>query len=354
MADTHDSRKRKAGAFGGDDSSKRSKQQPRGKQGKGSWNKNAEAFKNRSIQPGDSGIWATCDKGREGKCIAELRDLFGSYAEELYSDQLAAEAMDVDDDMEMDLEASIKAEVEGIKKPTQEPLFIPIKLDVQCVLFFRTRAPIEPVSFVRHICRDALNNPGRKRTRFAKRLSPMTLMGRASEEGLDEVAKKVLAPHFHKDPPEHRKFAIRPTLRNHNVLKRDVIIQKVAAMVGHGHKVDLKNYDDLIVVEAYTNVCGMSVVPSDFEELKRYNLAEIFSPTPKEQPKAEAIKAAPEETSNDAKEVAEEESETKPAEVAAPAEETAPAEPAKTESASTENVPAESTEVAAEVAEEKS
>jgi len=29
----------------------------------------------------------------------------------------------------------------------------------------------------------------------------------------------------------------------------------------------------------------MSVVPSDFEELKRYNLAEIFDPTPKEQPK---------------------------------------------------------------------
>lgn len=39
---------------------------------------------------------------------------------------------DADDDDELDLEASIKAEVAGIKKPTQEPLFIPIKLDVQC------------------------------------------------------------------------------------------------------------------------------------------------------------------------------------------------------------------------------
>lgn len=28
------------------------------------------------ILPGDHGIWATCDKGREGKCTGELRDLF--------------------------------------------------------------------------------------------------------------------------------------------------------------------------------------------------------------------------------------------------------------------------------------
>lgn len=114
-----------------------------------------------------------------------------------------------------------------------------------------------------------------------------------------------------------------------------MIIQKVASLVGPGHKVDLKNYDDLILVEFYTvslvptllylrlsplfpfffhlsfhthaplshqilsyakdekcranviqNVCGMAVVPSDFEELKRYNLAEIFDPSPKEQPKS--------------------------------------------------------------------
>jgi tRNA acetyltransferase TAN1 len=28
------------------------------------------------------------------------------------------------------------------------------------------------------------------------------------------------------------------------------------------------------------NVCGMSVVGNDFEELKRFNLAEIYQPTP--------------------------------------------------------------------------
>ena len=45
---------------------------------------------------------------------------------------MAAENDDNDEDEELDLEASIKAEVAGIKKPTREPLFVPIKLDVQC------------------------------------------------------------------------------------------------------------------------------------------------------------------------------------------------------------------------------
>jgi tRNA acetyltransferase TAN1 len=43
----------------------------------------------------------------------------------------------------------------------------------------------------------------------------------------------------------------------------------------------------------------MSVVPSDFEELKKYNLAEIFNPSPKGQP-VETSKEQPEQTTKDA------------------------------------------------------
>lgn len=48
-------------------------------------------------------------------------------------------------------------------------------------------------------------NPQRKRTRHVQRLSPVTLMSRASEEGLDTLASEVLAPHFHQEPVERRK-----------------------------------------------------------------------------------------------------------------------------------------------------
>lgn len=53
-----------------------------------------------------------------------------------------------------------------------------------------------------------MNNKTRKRTRFALRLTPMTLMGRASTEGLEQVALKVLAPHFHQEPFRARTVCI--------------------------------------------------------------------------------------------------------------------------------------------------
>ena len=36
------------------------------------------------------------------------------------------------------------------------------------------------------------------------------------------------------------------------------------------------------VTNVSQNICGVSVVDSDFEKLKRFNLAEIFEPTPRE------------------------------------------------------------------------
>ncbi|KAL8831410.1 MAG: hypothetical protein Q9191_000889 [Dirinaria sp. TL-2023a] len=64
-------------------------------------------------------------------------------------------------------------------------------------------------------------------------------------------------------------------------MKRDDVIKQVATAVGPQHSVDLKEYDLLILLDIYKNVLGMSVVGSDFEKLKRFNLAEIYDPTPK-------------------------------------------------------------------------
>ncbi|KAK0934495.1 hypothetical protein LTR29_013905 [Friedmanniomyces endolithicus] len=239
----------------------------------------------KAIQRGDSGIWATCNKGREGKCVGELQNLFTEYAELLYGSTLDASATR-GDGTEMsdaaDIESEIQAEVAGIRKPSAVQLFTSIRLHVQCVVFFKTVSPIEPVSFVKRICEDAANNSALKRTRFTKRLSPMTLMGRPSADDLGKIAAEVLAPHFHQEPVRSRKFAIRPSIRNHNILSRDSVIKQIASDVGLDHTVDLKNYELLIIVEIYQNICGISVVDDSFERLKRYNLAEIFDPTPKE------------------------------------------------------------------------
>ena len=47
------------------------------------------------------------------------------------------------------------------------------------------------------------------------------------------------------------QFAIRPTLRNHNVLTRDSVVKQLASIIGPGHEVDLKNYELLVVVEIF-------------------------------------------------------------------------------------------------------
>jgi len=77
------------------------------------------------------------------------------------------------------------------------------------------------------------------------------------------------------------KFAIRPTIRNNNKLDRDQVIQTVASKVEtlgkKKHTVDLKGYDKLILIDVYRNIVGMSVVGSEFDTLKRFNLAEIHS-----------------------------------------------------------------------------
>ncbi|KAH0556491.1 hypothetical protein GP486_005610 [Trichoglossum hirsutum] len=234
-----------------------------------------------SIEPGISGIWATCDMHKEAKCTGDLIDLFNKgylqmlglidteqQAEEFYgSHEGEAESGDI--------EADIQKEISKIQKLKNENLFDPIRVDVKCVLFFKTRAPIEPVGFVHRICTDAFSS-GCKQSRWVKRLTPMTLIGKATEKGLDEVAKSVLVPHFHGNDRVGKKFAIRTNIRNHNTLTRDGIIRQVAEVIGPGHKVDLKDYDLLVLVEIFQNICGMSVVPADFDQLRRYNLAEIY------------------------------------------------------------------------------
>ncbi|KAL8674288.1 MAG: hypothetical protein Q9168_001281 [Polycauliona sp. 1 TL-2023] len=234
-----------------------------------------------SINPGDTGIWATCDMHREGQCTIELKDLFNEYARLIYGDVTAGNAA-VTDDAQLggeDIEAEINREMQSLQQSKREALFVPVKIDVQCVLFFKTREPIEPVSFVHRICSDAMDKVASQKTRHVKRLTPMSRMGKATDKSLEEVAKVVLAPVFHREGVSAQKFAIRTTIRNNHAMKRDDVIKRVADLVGEPHKVDLKNYDQLILVDIYRKVLGMSIVGSDFERLKRFNIAEIYEPS---------------------------------------------------------------------------
>ena len=75
-------------------------------------------------------------------------------------------------------------------------LFSAVRIDIECVLFFKVQPPIDPVEFCHRICKEIASNPEKKLTRYVNRLSPMTLIGKAIEKGLDELIKAVLPTHF--------------------------------------------------------------------------------------------------------------------------------------------------------------
>lgn len=63
-------------------------------------------------------------------------------------------------------------------------------------MFFKILPSLDPVDFVRRICQEVVEKPDIRRMRYINRLTPMTLMTKASEKGLEELVKTVLPEHF--------------------------------------------------------------------------------------------------------------------------------------------------------------
>lgn len=93
-------------------------------------NKSYGSVQAAAIQTGDIGIFATCPRGKERKCTAELQDLFTEYAQILYGDTLPSE--DKSHEQASSIEQDIEAEVADIKTPSAVQLFSSIRLDIEC------------------------------------------------------------------------------------------------------------------------------------------------------------------------------------------------------------------------------
>ncbi|KAI1411514.1 hypothetical protein F5Y13DRAFT_55203 [Hypoxylon sp. FL1857] len=262
-----------------------------------------ETIKGKGLEAGDVGISTTTVKGRERQALEEMLDICEEYGERLYGikRQDAAEAGDEEEDS--DIEAAIKKEVQAMKSTAKpkDSVFEPIRLDLDCLTFIKTKSPVDPVELVKQICKDAkeAKDKSQRRARFINRFTPITASAKATESGLEEVAMKVLGEHFQlageddeqavAAKPDAYSYAIRPSFRAHNTLKRDDVIKKVASLIAPRHKVNLSSPDKVILIDIYQTFCGMSVVDGDWETLKRYNLHEIY---------LAAAKAASESTAN--------------------------------------------------------
>ncbi|KAJ5228332.1 hypothetical protein N7489_009040 [Penicillium chrysogenum] len=195
---------------------------------------------------------------------------------------------DTDDE---DIEAQIRRELEGLQ-PSKDKTrqFQPVQMDMPCVTFMRLDPSIDPVQLVHRLCSEAHAHPETKKSRWIKRMHPVTSIRKTLSVDLTAFAKEILKPHFHSGGPP-KTYAIRPTVRGNSKLNRDIIIKTVADAVGPEHPVNLKNYDLMILVDVAQNVIGMSVVQGDYDKLKRFNLAEIYDPSPKAEPAGAATES---------------------------------------------------------------
>lgn len=231
------------------------------------------------IEPGYSGVYATCLKNKEGQCRKELLALFQEKADEYFDMSEVDKEDDVDEGLS--IEDQIKKEVSELNLTStvtkKEPLK-PINLDCMCLVFIKTRKPIEPERLVHGIVKE-LAETKIKRTRVTNKLLPVTYTVSASVEELIKLADKVLKPHFHSDEGQKPvKYAIQVDRRNFNTISREVVIKTVASCIDqktYGHQVELKKFDKLILVNCYKNSIGMSVV-EDWLKYDKYNLQQIY------------------------------------------------------------------------------
>jgi len=265
---------------------------------------------------GDKGIYVTCDKGREQKSLLELHDILQQYLEDAGMDASGKSfnhnhASATEDTSRIQsstnaesagIEADIASELAQMKQndtkevtttPASRPMQL-ITLDIPCVslLRFPPGSTLDPVDIVHKLCLSAANSANPQQSRYIKRLTPISNLAKALSKGLEKICEDVLPRYFgagEDEQIEGRTFAIKPTIRNNDKLDRDEIIKLVATRVqelGEGqHKVDLKQYQRGVLVEAYRGWVSICVVDNTsngaygkgFEELKRFNMAEIYS-----------------------------------------------------------------------------
>ncbi|KAI3406491.1 hypothetical protein KGF56_000623 [Candida oxycetoniae] len=239
------------------------------------------------IDPFSSGIYATCARRKEKQARQELMsillDKLPQYfnLEDLHAD---ADSNGGNDTRDLSIEEKIERELQELKDSetnTKNNLLQPIDLDCECVIFIKTKKPISPEVLVQKLVRDCYDS-GVKTTRYTQKLIPIsdscTATGEEPREQLRQLAKRVLRDHFHKEKDQKPiKFAIQVGKKNFNAMESEEMIKVIAECVGreHGHSVDLKNYDKLILVECYKNNIGIGVV-DDYLKYSKFNLQQIF------------------------------------------------------------------------------
>lgn len=254
-------------------------------------NKRVKKFKVASgfLDPGTSGLYATCARRKERQAIQELAAVLEEKIEEIYGETAEGEDEPVQEGLSIEDEIAKELQEMKEKKEDQDKkqLLKPIDLSCECVVFFKTRKPVIPTDLVKKVIEDFSNPESKeKRTRYIQKLTPITYSCNATKEQFQKLIDQIIDPVFKTD--KTYKFAVEVTRRNFNTMERmDIINQVVGSVMKLGdHKVDLKDYDKVIMVECFKNNIGMSVLDGDYSKTyKKYNVQQLYEAKFKENDK---------------------------------------------------------------------
>lgn len=203
-----------------------------------------------------TGIWITCDRGRENKTVSEITTLFELFHENLQSS--------------VGPQLKLEEEIMALKftSTASKPCVINIGNDIECIRLIRLS---DPYSFVEAVFDKILNNDIFS-LKYTHRIIPIERLCQAHLSDLISSSKDLLKKHFHQNQDSFT-YSIIIESRMNNSLDKKVLISTFAELVGSSHKVDLKSPDKVIMVQILKNICTISVL-TKYHARKRYNVGE--------------------------------------------------------------------------------
>ncbi|GAA5928362.1 hypothetical protein JCM1841_003541 [Sporobolomyces salmonicolor] len=244
---------------------------------------------------GGKGIFVTCIRGKESRCVGEMYDILDEVADRLYPSEriekmkIAREAQlqkgeplegddgmgedepsteearlapapapvaDDSDDEDDDIEASIQKELAALKagrggtgvtktaskddkgkgKAKERPRFQSIETGTECLCFIATAWPYDPVELVEAIVSE-VQETGQSRTRFAQRLSPTTITCHSSSVDQVELqSARLIEQAFTSWATANQtttiSYQIEPSLRSHTApLSRAMLLPLLGSQI---------------------------------------------------------------------------------------------------------------------------
>ncbi|ODV86152.1 hypothetical protein CANARDRAFT_231508 [[Candida] arabinofermentans NRRL YB-2248] len=229
------------------------------------------------LDPGQYGIYASCNRHKENAASKELKSMLFDKLEEYYPN---IEQEQDDDDESLSIEDSIAKELNDLKNSNkdsnQKDIIKDIKINADSLIFIKTRRPIIPSEFVVRLCSE-LYASKLKTSRFLQKLTPIDQSCNATIPEFEKLISKMMNLKI----AHGESYTLNLIKRNFNIIDRDtfneIVSNQLKEISGGEHRLNYRNPDKVINIYCFKNHIGVSIVNgSDWEKLCKFNLQVIF------------------------------------------------------------------------------